>query len=118
MAEQVNTFKGNDIMPELPEVETVRTIIAPQVTNRRIISVNVLNGKVVAHPMVDEFCKRLCGNTICSMDRRGKFLSFILENGDRLFLHLRNWTTAIRFATSIFAVSVVSGTSATANRRR
>ncbi|MCR5380193.1 MAG: hypothetical protein K6G44_04335, partial [Lentisphaeria bacterium] len=89
MAEQVNTFKGNDIMPELPEVETVRTTIAPQVTNRRIISVNVLNGKVVAHPMVDEFCKRLCGNTICSMDRRGKFLSFILENGDRLFLHLR-----------------------------
>ena len=76
-------------MPELPEVETVRTIIAPQVTNRRIVSVNVLDSKVVAHPTVDEFCKRLCGNTICSMDRRGKFLSFILENGDRLFLHLR-----------------------------
>ena len=109
--EQANAFKGNDIMPELPEVETVRTIIAPQVTNRRIISVNLLNGKVVAHPMIDEFCKRLCGNTICSMDRRGKFLSFILENGDRL-------STAIRSATSIFAVSVVSGTSATANRRR
>jgi len=87
--EQANAFKENDIMPELPEVETVRTIIAPQVTNRRIVSVNVLNSKVVAHPTVDEFCKRLCGNTICSMDRRGKFLSFILENGDRLFLHLR-----------------------------
>ena len=76
-------------MPELPEVETVRRIIEPQVVGQRIQSVRVLNDQIIAHPTPDEFTQRLQGRTITSMGRRGKFLLFNLDNGDQLYLHLR-----------------------------
>ena len=76
-------------MPELPEVETIKRIVAPQIIGSVIQKVEVLNGQIIAHPAAEQFAERLLGQRFSGMDRRGKFLIFRFENGNRLFLHLR-----------------------------
>ena len=76
-------------MPELPEVETTKRIVAPQIIGSVIQKVEVLNGQIIAHPTAEQFADSLSGQRFSGMDRRGKFLIFRFENGDRLFLHLR-----------------------------
>lgn len=76
-------------MPELPEVETIRRIIEPQIIGRAIQKVEVLNKQVIASPDMEQFVESLTKQKFSNMDRRGKFLIFQLENRDKLFLHLR-----------------------------
>lgn len=76
-------------MPELPEVETVRRVLEPQLLGRKIQRVTVNHPQVIARPAADDFCSRLTGQTIAGTGRRGKFLSLLLESGDRVVLHLR-----------------------------
>lgn len=76
-------------MPELPEVETVKRVIEPQIQGLKIENVIVRRPEVVAHPGTEEFCSRLTGQRFDAMTRRGKFLIFRLENGDRMIVHLR-----------------------------
>lgn len=76
-------------MPELPEVETVKRIVAPQIIGSVIQKAKVLNGQIIAYPAAEQFADRLSGQRFSGLDRRGKFLIFQLETGDRLFLHLR-----------------------------
>lgn len=76
-------------MPELPEVETIKRIVAPQIIGSVIQKVEVLNGQIIAHPAAEQFAKSPLGQRFSGLDRRGKFLIFQLETGDRLFLHLR-----------------------------
>lgn len=76
-------------MPELPEVETIKRVIEPQIKGLTITDVEVRRPEVVAYPDADGFCKRLAGQTIGGMTRRGKFLGFFSEGGDHVILHLR-----------------------------
>lgn len=76
-------------MPELPEIETIRRIVEPQVAGRTIRAVRLLQEHVVAHPAPDAFVRRLSGQAIASLGRRGKFLIFHFASGDRMVLHLR-----------------------------
>lgn len=76
-------------MPELPEVETVRRVIEPQIKQKKILSITVNRPEVIAHPAAHEFCSLLAGQRISGMIRRGKFLGIKLESGDCIFLHLR-----------------------------
>lgn len=76
-------------MPELPEVETIKRVIEPQIQGLMIDKVNVKRPEVVAYPAADEFCGRLTGQTISHMTRRGKFLVIQLNSNDRIILHLR-----------------------------
>lgn len=76
-------------MPELPEVETVRRVLEPQLKGLTVDRVVVYRPEVVAHPEVEQFCARLCGQTVRRMERRGKFLTIVMESGDRIVLHLR-----------------------------
>lgn len=76
-------------MPELPEVETVRRVIEPQIRGLAIESVAVRRPEIVAHPAADEFCGRLKGRRFERMERRGKFLIARLEDGQRMIFHLR-----------------------------
>lgn len=48
-------------MPELPEVETVKRVIEPQIQGLKIENVIVRRPEVVAHPGAEEFCSRLTG---------------------------------------------------------
>lgn len=76
-------------MPELPEVESIRRVIEPQIQGLRVAEVTVAREEVVAHPSAREFCERLVGQSVAGMARRGKFLYILMESGDRLLLHLR-----------------------------
>lgn len=76
-------------MPELPEIETIKCVIEPQIQGLCIETVDVSRPEVVAHPTADAFGRGLLGQTISSMERRGKFLSIYLGNESRIILHLR-----------------------------
>jgi formamidopyrimidine-DNA glycosylase len=76
-------------MPELPEVETVRRIVGPQIVGRTIASVDIANPSIIAHPEPPLFIALATGQSIQNMDRRGKFLITELASGDRIINHLR-----------------------------
>lgn len=76
-------------MPELPEVETIKRVIEPQIQGLTIENVTVKRPEVTAYPTADEFCKLLAGQTVSHMARRGKFLVIQLNSNDRIILHLR-----------------------------
>ena len=48
-------------MPELPEVETIRRVLEPQLQNRTIEKVTVNHKDAVAYPSMDDFCLGLSG---------------------------------------------------------
>jgi formamidopyrimidine-DNA glycosylase len=81
-------------MPELPEVETIRTNLRlgtpehPPITGQVFTSIQVFWSRSVAIPTVEEFCRRLPGQSIQEIGRRGKFLIFSLSR-DVLVVHLR-----------------------------
>lgn len=76
-------------MPELPEVETIKRVLEPQIKGLSITKVSVRRPEVMAYPEADEFCSRLAGQTISHMTRSGKFLAIHLGNRERVILHLR-----------------------------
>lgn len=76
-------------MPELPEVETIKQVIEPQIRGCTIEKAVVRRPDVTAYPAAEVFCERLAGQKIGGMERRGKFLAVGLESGDTVVLHLR-----------------------------
>ena len=76
-------------MPELPEVETVRRILAPHLIHRILQEIHVLNPQIIAFPESHAFQNRLKGQQITDLTRRGKFLRISLKSGDRIVIHLR-----------------------------
>lgn len=59
-------------MPELPEVETIKRVIEPQITGRNVISVIVNNSQVIAYPDEENFIMLLSNQKVKNMSRRGK----------------------------------------------
>lgn len=76
-------------VPELPEVETVKNVTAPQICGRRIERVALNRRDVIAHPAPDDFVRLATGRAVTGMGRRGKFLRFFLDDGAEMVLHLR-----------------------------
>ncbi|MCD8154231.1 MAG: bifunctional DNA-formamidopyrimidine glycosylase/DNA-(apurinic or apyrimidinic site) lyase [Clostridiales bacterium] len=76
-------------MPELPEIETVKRIIEPQIIGLTIKDIIVNRPEVVAYPNADIFIKALQNQVIKGVKRRGKFLTILLESGDLVTVHLR-----------------------------
>lgn len=76
-------------MPELPEIETIKSVIEPQIKGLTIENITVNRPEVISHPTADEFRKAISGQNISSMERRGKFLIIHLKNESRIILHLR-----------------------------
>lgn len=76
-------------MPELPEVESIRRVLEPQLRGLAVRHVTATRPEIIAHPGAEEFCGRLAGQTVDHMERRGKFLTLCLAGGDRVILHLR-----------------------------
>src|ERR1700693_5978152 len=81
-------------MPELPEVETIVRDLRPQLAGRRIESVHLtsdpaIRKRLVRYPTATKFVRSLCGRTIRSVERRGKYLVMPLDqDGQRLVVHL------------------------------
>ena len=74
-------------MPELPEVETIRRILAPAMQGARFRRV-ILNRANLRIPFPASFAERLLGRTAVAVDRRGKYLIVGLSSGETLIMHL------------------------------
>ena len=72
-------------MPELPEVETVRSGLEPLLVNRKISAVRCFRSGL-RYPFPD--FSGLAGKQIKAVSRRSKYLLFELSNGQTLVWHL------------------------------
>ena len=79
---------GSDIMPELPEVETVKETLKRKVLNKTIKDVRVIYPNIIENVDTNTFINNLKNQTIIDISRRGKWLIFHL-NDYYLLSHLR-----------------------------
>jgi formamidopyrimidine-DNA glycosylase len=75
------------IMPELPEMENYRRLLTKQISHKMITDVKINREKSINVP-IEYFRQNVIGQSIVSIDRRGKHLLFHLQNGYHLLLHL------------------------------
>ncbi len=76
-------------MPELPEVETIVNGLRGPLIGRTFTGVRVGWENIVARPTAPEFQRRIRGQQILGIRRRGKYLIFDLSRGDSLIIHLK-----------------------------
>jgi formamidopyrimidine-DNA glycosylase len=76
-------------VPELPEVETIRRQIEPELVGRRIASMEVFDERLTRPVPPREVERAVTGRRIESVGRRGKYLLVRLEGGRWLVMHLR-----------------------------
>jgi formamidopyrimidine-DNA glycosylase len=77
-------------MPELPEVETVRRGLAAHVVDRRIAQVEVRHPRAVRRHSAGpaDFAARLAGRRVVAVERRGKYLWWVLDDDQAVVAHL------------------------------
>lgn len=80
---------GGYIMPEMPEVETIRSTLADKVIGKRIHKVEIILPRMIKWPSPPEFQAVIAGKKIVGLSRRGKYLLFSLEDRLILVVHLR-----------------------------
>lgn len=73
-------------MPELPEVETTRLGLAPRLCGRSVTKLIVRDSRL-RQPVSAELATKLTGQTLTSIDRRGKYLLLRFGRGS-LLAHL------------------------------
>src|SRR5438874_3051810 len=76
-------------MPELPEVETVRTGLEPKLVGRRFEDVEILDSRLTRPTDPAEVAAELTGERVAAVGRRGKYLIVRFESGLVLLIHLR-----------------------------
>ena len=76
-------------MPELPEVETVARGLRASLVGRTITGVEVSWARTLVPPDPVAFARRLVGQVISGVGRRGKWILIALDDGDTLLVHLR-----------------------------
>ena len=75
-------------MPELPEVETVRNSLKQILLGKKIKDVIIRYPRIIENKTCEEFKKALIGKTIIDINRKGKYLIFVLDHY-YLVSHLR-----------------------------
>ena len=76
-------------MPELPEVETIRRQLAPLVRGRTLREVEVLDRRWSDPLSPDALAQALRGRRVEGLERRGKYLVWVLDGELFLVQHLR-----------------------------
>lgn len=74
-------------MPELPEVETVKSGLAPVLTGKRIVRLEQRRPDL-RFPFPEKFAERVQGRRIVTLTRRAKYLVAHIEGGETLIMHL------------------------------
>ena len=99
-------------MPELPEVETIKSELSPWVVGQSFTQVTILDTELVCGGSAEEVRRGLIGQKVESLGRRGKYLIFHLSNGQSLIIHLRmtgslllNPKEVERYARAVFHLS-------------
>jgi formamidopyrimidine-DNA glycosylase len=76
-------------VPELPEVETIRSRLAPSLAGRRFEHVHILDARLTRPEAPEAVAAMLEGERVRDVRRRGKYLVFEFESGRHLLVHLR-----------------------------
>jgi formamidopyrimidine-DNA glycosylase len=76
-------------VPELPEVETIRSQLAQRLEGRTIVRAEILDPRLTRPYDLFEVAEELEGDTVVAVERRGKYLLVRLESGLALLVHLR-----------------------------
>lgn len=76
------------IMPELPEVETIRGQLQEELPGLLVEGCKVLLDRLVTFPSPRRYCRQLAGRTILDVRRRGKYLIIELDGDLQLIIHL------------------------------
>lgn len=76
-------------MPELPEVETIKSDLAKKIVGKTITAVDFLWTGISKGTTPDEFNKKVVGQKITRVERRAKNLYFTLSNGFNLLFHMK-----------------------------
>ena len=74
-------------MPELPEVETIRTAVAAAVSGARIVDV-VINRDKIRLPVPVDLKPTVVGASVVSVTRRAKYIFIDLDNRETIVVHL------------------------------
>lgn len=75
-------------MPELPEVETIVRGLRPVLVGKTFQYARVMWARSLATPSLEQFTAKIIGQSIRSVERRGKFIVILLDR-DCLLVHLR-----------------------------
>ncbi len=76
-------------MPELPEVESVRRVLAAEIAGRTATAAGVTHPRMLRRqPTGTNFGERLIGRRVERVDRRGKFLFSRIDGGSTWIVHL------------------------------
>jgi formamidopyrimidine-DNA glycosylase len=84
-------------MPELPEVESVRSRLAPVLEGRRLERVEIVDARLTRPHDPTHVARELEGERVSAVERRGKYLLVRFESGRALVIHLR-MTGSLRHA--------------------
>ena len=76
-------------MPKLPEVETVRRQLEPEVVGATITSLTVSDPRWSTPLAPEELGDVVVGRRVLALRRRGKYLDWVLEGEVHLLMHLR-----------------------------
>jgi formamidopyrimidine-DNA glycosylase len=76
-------------VPELPEVETIRSLLEPVLVGRRIEHARILDPRLTRPEPPETVADALVGEQIAQVGRRGKYLVIGFEGGRSLLVHLR-----------------------------
>jgi formamidopyrimidine-DNA glycosylase len=76
-------------VPELPEVETIRSSLAPALTGRILERVEIRDPRLTRPEPPEAVAATLEGERVAEVGRRGKYLVVEFESGRHLLVHLR-----------------------------
>ncbi len=76
-------------MPELPDLEIIREVLAPRLTGQTITDVEVIRPLVVRDLTFQGFAEMLTGQAFAGVRRRGKVLLFPLQSGLTLAINCK-----------------------------
>lgn len=74
-------------MPELPEMETYKSLLQPLIGGKKITEVTINREKSINVP-ISQFKAQVENQKLETIQRRAKYLIFKLQNGSCLLLHL------------------------------
>ena len=76
-------------MPELPEVETIRSRLGPGLTGKKLERVEIFDPRLTRPEPPELVAAALEGERVADVRRRGKYLIVVFESGRHLLVHLR-----------------------------
>ena len=77
-------------MPELPDVEAVRRyLVKSGIVGLKFTDVLVMWPNAIKTPSLEDFVLGILERSVCSIDRRAKFLIIRLDDGKNIVVHLR-----------------------------